>query len=133
MVALMLSLYQQTTMLTYCLRLAKAARSVTSSSQAASQLLDTYIKDSSKRSKWLTIESNNMCDSSSASFNHTSMLLHGLSSPQPNCTSILDTFKEIKPAAGKKATLKHWQAVAIIVDMPYRQRIFDDTYSGTIV
>jgi hypothetical protein len=45
----------------------------------------------------------------------------------------LDTFKEIKPAAGKKATLKHWQAVAIIVDMPYRQRIFDDTYSGTIV
>ena len=96
----------------------------------SSQLLDKYIKDPSRRSQWLTKELNNMCDSSSTSFNYSSMLLYGLSSPQPNCSSILDNFKEIKPQIGKKATLKHWQAVGIVIDMPYQQRVFDDTYSG---
>ena len=99
----------------------------------SSQLLDKYIKDPSRRSQWLTIELNNMCDSSSTSFNYSSMLLYGLSSLQPNCSSILDNFKEIKPQIGKKTTLKHWQAVGIVIGMPYQQRVFDDTYSGSFL
>ena len=98
----------------------------------SSQVLDENIKDSSRRSKWLTIEIKNICDSSSSSFNFTSMLLYGLSSPQPHYTSVLDRFKEINPKAGKKTALKHWQVVGIIIDMPYRQRVFDDAYSGII-
>lgn len=101
-----------------------------SSTSDSSEVLNEYIKEPSRRSKWLVIQLNNMCDSSSTSFNYTSMLLHGLSSPQPNCSSILDSFKEIKPQVGKKNTLKHWQAVGIVVDMPYQQRVFDDSYSG---
>ena len=101
-----------------------------SSTIESSQVLNENIKDASRRSKWLTIEMENMCDSSSSSFNFTSMLLHGLSSPQPNCTSILDRFKEINPKKGKKTTLKHWQVVGIVIEMPYQQRVFDDAYSG---